>query len=57
MPAKRGSGNRIKPRFLKGYCRNELPAREGIDTVLDLVFFLFLLHRRNELPAREGIDT
>ena len=30
--AKIGSGNRIKPRFLKGYCRNESSAREGIDT-------------------------
>ena len=42
---------------LKVRCRNELPAREGIDTKLDSDTVQRFLQGRNELPAREGIDT
>ena len=55
--AKIGSGNRIKPRFLKGYCRNESSAREGIDTPLSWIGLRTVVIRRNESSAREGIDT
>ena len=42
---------------MKGYCRNEVTAREGIDTAPgpDNSYTAFL--SRNEVTAREGIDT
>ena len=37
--------------------RNELQAREGIDTQLISPFSFAVVLSRNELQAREGIDT
>ncbi len=54
---KTGSGNRIKPRFLKGYCNNEALAREGIDTLDKCTVGGCRGLRNNEALAREGIDT
>ena len=42
---------------MKRYRRNELQAREGIDTVICLETFDLIIQCRNELQAREGIDT
>ena len=43
---------------MKRYRRNELQAREGIDTKIDInVVSSRHARRRNELQAREGIDT
>ena len=38
-------------------CRNEVSAREGIDTQCNHQPPLATLCRRNEVSAREGIDT
>ena len=42
---------------MKGYCRNEVLAREGIDTPDICRKSSHALNRRNEVLAREGIDT
>ena len=42
---------------MKGYCRNEVTAREGIDTTPPQFLALQLSTGRNEVTAREGIDT
>ena len=39
------------------YRRNEVPAREGIDTAELLSQVPYQAQGRNEVPAREGIDT
>ena len=39
------------------FCRNELQAREGIDTVSISSRLILGIIGRNELQAREGIDT
>ena len=38
-------------------CRNEISAREGIDTTTSMSLTLLKHLRRNEISAREGIDT
>ena len=57
MPAKTGFRNRIKLRFLKGYRRNGVSARKGIDTVSEFFNNFINIYYRNGVPAREGIDT
>ena len=42
---------------MKRYRRNELQAREGIDTFKWVSGFTIPISGRNELQAREGIDT
>ena len=57
MPAKTGSRNRIKPRFWKGYRRNVVSARKGIDTMRIQTNLANILNGRNGVLARKGIDT
>ena len=45
----------VSPLF--GFSRNEVSAREGIDTYLQTHLPRCSLFRRNEVSAREGIDT
>ena len=40
-----------------GVGRNEVTAREGIDTAMQLLLQSVALCSRNEVTAREGIDT
>ena len=42
---------------MKGYCNNEVLAREGIDTGRALPIKTMALQCNNEVLAREGIDT
>ena len=42
---------------MKRYRRNELQAREGIDTLSYMIKRDHRIQSRNELQAREGIDT
>ena len=42
---------------MKGYCNNEVLAREGIDTAMYGLIYLAVDFSNNEVLAREGIDT